>query len=226
MQQRVYIQSETTTNPLYLMGYEAGTCWNADTTSPEKNIKRAIECINSGHGRVMEYPQVFLTIEGFSIKFAREFMRHLGGAPTVLQDSTRYVDKEGFNFIIPKSIENHSGAKTNYLEVMNYINIVYQNMVGNFGIPKEDASMILPLGMETKLVYRTNLRALVDMAEVRECSRAFWEYRQFMKKLKEGLSIYSDEWKQIVDMGIFAPRCERLRYCPEKFSCGRKEKKK
>ena len=47
-----------------------------------------------------------------------------------------------------------------------------------------------------------------------------------MKKLKEGLSIYSDEWKQIVDMGIFAPRCERLGYCPEKFSCGRKEKKK
>ena len=64
------------------------------------------------------------------------------------------------------------------------------------------------------------------MAEVRECSRAFWEYRQFMKKLKEGLSIYSDEWKQIVDMGIFAPRCERLGYCPEKFSCGRKKKKK
>ena len=36
----------------------------------------------------------------------------------------------------------------------------------------------------------------------------------------------ADEWKQIVDMGIFAPRCERLGYCPEKFSCGRKEKKK
>ena len=137
MQQRVYIQSETTTNPLYLMGYEAGTCWNADTTSPEKNIKRAIECINSGHGRVMEYPQVFLTIEGFSIKFAREFMRHLGGAPTVLQDSTRYVDKEGFDFIMPESIKQNIGAKTNYLEVMNYINVIYQTMVDNFGIPKE-----------------------------------------------------------------------------------------
>ena len=224
MQQRVYIQSETTTNPLYLMGYEAGTCWNADTTSPEKNIKRAIECINSGHGRVMEYPQIYLTIEGFSIKFAREFLRHIGGAPTVLQDSTRYVNKDNFNFVYPKTIENNSEALFYYQKAMDFINMAYHE-INKLGIPKEDSSMLLPLGMETKLAYRTNLRALVDMSSVRECSRAYWEYRQFMTLLKNNLASYSKEWNTIINMGIFAPKCEKLGYCNEKFSCGRKEKK-
>lgn len=223
MQRRVYIQSETTTNPLYLMGYEAGVCWNAPTNIPEKNIQRAIECIKRDHGRVMEYPQIFLTIEGFSIKFAREFMRHLGGAPTTLQDSTRYVDKSNFDYIIPESVKKDYAATTVYKQIMGKIKEDY-SMLLKLNIPKEDASMILPLGMETKLVYRTNLRALIDMSRVRECKRAYWEFRLFMRLLKEGLSIYSDEWKEIIDMNIFMPKCKYLGYCNEKFSC-RKEKR-
>lgn len=225
LKRRVYIQSETTTNPLYLMGYEAGTCWNADTSNPEKNIERAIDCMKCGHGRVMEYPQVFLTIEGFSIKFAREFMRHMGGAPTVLQDSTRYINKDNFNFIIPLSISKNDEAASIYQKTMDYINSSYEILVNKCKISKEDASMILPLGMETKMVYRTNLRALVDMSRVRECSRAFWEYRLFMKLLKEGLELYSDEWADIIKMGIFSPKCEVTGFCDERFSCGRNPKK-
>lgn len=224
MAQKIYIQPETTKNPLSLMGYEAGFCWNADISDNEGNIKRAIDCINSNHGRVMEYPQIYLTIEGFSIKFAREFLRHIGGAPTVLQDSTRYVNKDYFDFVYPKTIEDNSEALLYYQKAMDFINMAYHE-INKLGIPKEDSSMLLPLGMETKLAYRTNLRALVDMSSVRECSRAYWEYRQFMTLLKNNLASYSKEWNTIVNMGIFAPKCEKLGYCNEKFSCGRKEKK-
>lgn len=224
MAQKIYIQPETTKNPLSLMGYEAGFCWNADISDNEGNIKRAIDCINSNHGRVMEYPQIYLTIEGFSIKFAREFLRHIGGAPTVLQDSTRYVNKDNFDFVYPKTIENNFEALFYYQKAMDFINMAYHE-INKLGIPKEDSSMLLPLGMETKLAYRTNLRALVDMSSVRECSRAYWEYRQFMTLLKNNLASYSKEWNTIVNMGIFVPKCEKLGYCNEKFSCGRKEKK-
>ena len=67
------------------------------------------------------------------------------------------------------------------------------------GMKREDAALLLPLGMQTKVVYRTNLRALMDMAKVRMCTRAYWEYRELMDAIIEALSIYSDEWKFLIE---------------------------
>ena len=90
------------------------------------------------------------------------------------------------------------------------------------GMKREDAALLLPLGMQTKVVYRTNLRALMDMAKVRMCTRAYWEYRELMDAIIEALSIYSDEWKFLVeDLVVFAPKCTELGYCPESKGCGR-----
>jgi len=61
------------------------------------------------------------------------------------------------------------------------------------GIPREDISMLLPLGMETKVVVRTNLRNLIDMSHQRICTRAYWEYRNLMDDIKNELSCYSEE---------------------------------
>jgi thymidylate synthase (FAD) len=92
------------------------------------------------------------------------------------------------------------------------------------GIPREDSAMCLPLGMETKVVVKANLRHLVDMSHQRLCTRAYWEYRNLMRELKKQLSNYSEEWKTLVDM-LFVPKCEYLGYCPEEYSCGRAPKR-
>ena len=77
----------------------------------------------------------------------------------------------------------------------------------------------------SKMVETINLRTLVDMSHQRECSRAYWEFRDFMRDLKKALSEYSDEWAKLIDLQ-FMPKCDYLGYCPEKYSCGRKPKKR
>ena len=62
----VTIQEYTTKYPITMIGYEAGVCWGADTSDPEKNYRRGIECLQNQHGRTYEFPDVYLTIENYS----------------------------------------------------------------------------------------------------------------------------------------------------------------
>ena len=84
--------------------------------------------------------------------------------------------------------------------------------------------ILLPLGMETKIVLRTNLRHLIDMSHQRLCSRAYWEFRQLMIDLMKALREYSEEWAAIVDE-FFKPKCEVCGFCEERNTCGRKPTK-
>ena len=217
----ITILDTTTKNPITLMGERAGVCWNGDVSDPQKNYERGLACIKSGHGRVMEYVNVETVIEGYSARVIREWYTHIGGAPTRLQESTRYVDCDNFKYVIPPTIKKDFSREACYVSTMSMLKQVYIKLIED-GVPKEDAAMILPLGMTTKIVDKRNLRNLVDMSRQRMCNRAYLEYRQLFGELRRALRNYSDEWKTIIDM-LFYPKCEELGYCPEKKSCGRKE---
>lgn len=218
---KVIVLSETTDEPLELMGRFAGECWGADCKDQEKNSKRGLECIKSGHGRVMEYPQIYLLLDGWSARVVRELMRHNGGDPTYLQASTRYINYKDFSYVVPPSIENNSKAKKVYEELMKQISSTADYLEKDLGIKREDAGMVLPLGMTTKVVMRTNLRMLYDMAKVRKCTRAYWEFRELFKEIEDALCIYSDEWEFLVkDYRIFRRKCEWDGGCTETNSCG------
>lgn len=206
-----------------MIGEEAGICYGSDTSSAEKNYKRGLQCIADGHGRTLEFPQIYMVIEGYSARFMRELYTHIGGAPTRLQASTRYINYDNFCAIGPKSITGNAEAEYIYSDILEHVISGYQRME-ELGIPKEDIANILPLGMCSKMVERTNLRNLIDMSHQRECSRAYWEFREFMQDLKKALSEYSEEWAYLVD-NYFKPKCEVCGYCTEKFSCGRVQKK-
>ena len=217
---KVIIQPHTTKFPIQLIGEEAGICYGSNTIDKEKNYKRGIQCIKDGHGRTLEFPQVYIEIDGYSARFMRELYTHIGGAPTRLQASTRYINYGQFEYIIPESIKNNGKAKLVYESTMKKIEDNFK-ILQDLAIPKEDIANILPLGMTSKMILRTNLRNLIDMSRKRLCTRAYWEFREFMKDLMKALSEYSEEWKIIIDKE-FKPQCEVLGYCPEKFSCGRK----
>ena len=218
----IKILNTTTKNPISLMGERAGVCWGADTSDPKKNYQRGLDCIKSGHGRVMEFVNIEMIIEGYSARVIREWYTHIGGAPTRLQESTRYVDCENFNYVIPPTIKKDFAREACYRCAMSMIKQTYQKLIDD-GVPKEDAAMLLPLGMTTKIVDKRNLRNLVDMSRQRMCNRAYKEYRQLFFYIRKALSEYSDEWKEIIDM-LFYPKCEELGYCPEKNSCGKMPK--
>lgn len=221
----IIILSETTKNPITLIGERAGVCWNADISDKEKNYKRGMDCILANHGRTLEFVNVEMVIDGYSARVIREWYTHIGSMPSRLQASTRYINYNDFNYIIPKSIKNNKDNTVweTYFTTMNQIKNACKTLE-TYGVPREDIGMLLPLGMTTKVVDKRNLRNLVDMSHQRMCARAYWEYRQLFNDICNALREYSDEWEWIVD-NLFKPKCELFGYCTEKKSCGRKEKK-
>lgn len=220
----ITLLEETTKKPLTLMGRRAGVCWGADITDDEKNYKRGLDCIVSGHGRVMEYVNVEMIIDGYSARVIREWYTHLGGSPTRLQASTRYINYSNFGYVTPPKIADNKEALQRYDEMMENICKTCSYLEEVCGVPREDAALLLPLGMTTKIVDKRNLRNLVDMSHQRLCSRAYWEYRKMFSDICEALSEISDEWKYIVK-NWFLPKCEVSGFCTEKKSCGRQPKK-
>ena len=220
----VVILEETTKNPITLIGKRAGVCWGADVTDDLKNYRRGIDCITSNHGRTLEYVNVEMIIDGYSARVIREWYTHLGGSPTRLQASTRYIDYEhGFNYIVPESIRNDEKGYEIYTEAIHQINKALVELE-NIGTPREDSALLLPLGMATKIVDKRNLRNLVDMSHQRMCSRAYHEYRKLFRDICTALYQVSEEWEWIVD-NLFVSKCDYIGYCPEKKSCGRAQKK-
>lgn len=220
---KVIILPETTKKPITLIGKRAGVCWGADITNDEKNYKRGLECIENNHGRTLEFVNIEAVFDGWSARVIREWYTHIGGAPTRLQASTRYIDYKNFYYITPSSIPNNSEVAEIYHDAMDYLSEAMTKLE-NLKVPKEDIAMLLPLGMETKIVDKRNLRNVIDMSHQRKCTRAYWEYRELFKAYAEELKKIDDEWAYIVD-NYFVPKCEVLNYCPEKYSCGRKSKK-
>lgn len=220
----------TTENPLQKMGYNAGVCWAAPLDDAEKNRKRAISCIKAGHGRVLEYVDVEMVISGASARCLRELYTHIGGSPTRLQSSTRYVSEEqGFDYYIPPKIENNAELKPIYEDGMELIQKTYNSLMARKAT-KEDAANILPLGMESKMVWKINLRALINFMNRRLCTRALKEIRDLSIEIKDRLAEKNEEWAWIAE-NLFVPTCEIYKYrnpnlvfCPEQQCCGKHKK--
>lgn len=216
----VTILETTTKQPISLIGERAGVCWGADTSDAEKNYKRGWDCIESGHGRTLEFVEVAMLLDGYSARVMREWYTHIGGAPTRLQASTRYIDYGDFDYVTPPSLRGDEVALQTYQDCMRHIAYCVMTLEKDSGIPREDAAMLLPLGMTTRVVDRRNLRNLIDMSRQRMCQRAYWEYRALMDDICYALAHYGDEWVRIVNECL-NEKCEVLGYCPEKHGCGR-----
>ena len=202
--------------------YVLGKLHPEEYEDPEKNYKRGMDCIISGHGRVMEYVNVEMIIAGYSARVEREWYTHIGGSPTRLQSSTRYINYagRGFDYIIPPSIQNNKEALEKYQALMAHINEECRALQEDYGIPKEDVANGLPLGMTASIVDKRNLRSLTEMSHQRMCNRAYWEYRQLFGDIRKALSEYSEEWRWIAD-NLFMPKCDYFGYCSETRPCGK-----
>lgn len=220
----VTILPYTTKTPLEMMGRCAGICWGANVDNEEKNLKRGINCVESDHGRPMEYPDVYAVLDGYSARVIREWYTHIGGAPTRLQASTRYINYNDFDFYIPPRILSNPDALEVYMNAMETIRNSAYALETVHGIPREDVANLYPLGMYTKMVDKRNARNIMDMSRQRMCSRAYHEFRGLFEDYLTALREYSEEWAKLLDMTAM-PKCEALGYCPEKNSCGRMPKR-
>lgn len=198
-----------TNNPIQFIGKVAGICYNSKN-EPRANYKRGMKCIKDNHGRVMEYADVTLVLDGYSARVMRELYTHCVGTSRV-QASTRYITYDNFDYYTPECLEYNK----EYHKAMINILGSYDTLVKN-GIPKEHAANLLPLGMTSKVVLKINYRALLHMAEVRMCERAYIEFRELMKDIIDAVSAIDEEWGTL--MSYMKPKC---RICTEKDNCPR-----
>ena len=206
---RVTVLSETTINPITKMGERAGICWGADISDPEKNYKRGMDCLESNHGRVFEFADVVMELDGYSARVIRELYTAMIGV-SKLQASTRYIDYSNeFDYYTPSDLENN----VTYHKTMFDIQRSYQKLIDE-GYKKEDLGNLLPLGLNSKMVLKIDMRAILHLAEIRMCSRAYIEFQDLMKDMQLALSQLDGEWLEIAK--LMKPKCEN---CTEKENC-------
>ena len=198
-----------TSKPITFIGKIAGVCYGSNTEKDNLNYKRGLRNIKDNHGRTFEFVDVVMVLDGYSARVIRELYTHIQGTSR-LQASTRYIDySDKFEYYTPETLKNNEV----YHKTMNHIQDAYQELL-NSGYKKEDLGNLLPLGLNTKMVLKINLRAILHMAEVRMCSRAYVEYQELMKDMQKALSELDEEWLELSKM--MEPRCA---ICTEKENC-------
>lgn len=198
-----------TPKPITFIGKVAGICYNSNTDDDVQNYRRGLRNIADNHGRTFEFPDVVMLLDGYSARVMRELYTHIIGTSR-LQASTRYIDySEDFDFYTPPSLIDNPLYRNTVFTVREAYSALLKQ-----GYKKEDVSNLFPLCMHTKVVLKINMRALLHMAEVRECSRAYIEFRELMKDMKDTLAKLDSEWEYITQ--IMSPRCGS---CTEVKNC-------
>lgn len=200
-----------TEKPLTMIGLNAAECYNTTLKDENHASRIARHCIESGHGRNLEFVDVNIIIKCISARMARELYTHIGGAPTRVQASTRYIDYSNFKFITPKGMTKEQ--QDIYKHYMDVTTSFYKVMKGK-GADNDILGYMLPLGMETTVCLKMNIRTLENMFNQRLCVRALKEFRAFMYMLKMKLKQINEEWEWICN-NLFVCKCQKYGYCLE-----------
>lgn len=204
------------------------TCYSADSPqdiydcSNARDDEKALNLINkvisSGHYSTIEHIQVSFAVNGISRACSHQLVRHRH--VSFSQKSQRYVkEKEQFDYIIPPTVEKIPDIKEKFNNFMNEISKFYLELT-EAGIPAEDARFVLPNAASTSMVVSMNLRELIHIANLRLCTRAQYEIRTLIKLMCDEL-IKSEPWLK----EYLVPKCDRLGFCDENKSCGRRQKR-
>ena len=226
-----------TPNPDDVCGRAAKTCTNAGGVPEKGEVKTLKGALSSGHESVAEHASFTFAIEGVSRALSHQLVRHRMASYS--QQSQRYVNMEGFDYVSPKSIESSNktvtymvyddetegfnvksiGICNAYDKIMHDIAFLYREMV-EAGIPEEDARYILPNACCTNIVVTMNARELRHFFKLRCCERAQWEIRELANKMlarcKEVAPVLFEK---------AGASCVATGKCPEgKRSCGKVKK--
>lgn len=208
--------------------------WMASVSYDSKSdyTKIATNCIKNNHGTPSRISRFIFEISEISRVFSHEFVRHEIGVGKV-QRSQRYVNEDGFGYVIPKSLQDASVLvkvpitdldthEVKYVDTVLYYND-FQNIVSqmykgfvNGGAKMEDARYVLTNATFTKIHVSFDWEGLKQFCYRRCCSRAQWEIREVACKIKEEVT------KAYPFLGeqLGAP-CQQLGYCPEEKGCGK-----
>ncbi len=167
---------------------EAGrTCYLSLDRIADGSEKSFIRnCIKRGHHSILEHAAASFRITGASRSFTHQLVRHR--LASFSQQSQRYVDEAGFNFVIPDSVLADEGAATLFRDFMARAEETYR-LLRERGIRKEDARFVLPNASESQIVFSANFRELRTVFKLRLERSAQWEIRRVCVEMLKALQI-------------------------------------
>jgi thymidylate synthase (FAD) len=185
-----------TPNPEETVAMAARLCYSpADITALKDKIEVRDQrefvrrLVRMGHMTPIEHVSFTFVIEGISRACSHQLVRHR--VASYSQQSQRYVSEaDGFEFVLPPTIEADPELKRYYVAFMKQAQEAYNRIsqgLNERGITGEaanqDARFVLPNATETKIMVSMNARELMHFFRLRCCNRAQWEIRAMAEKM-------------------------------------------
>ncbi len=168
--------------------------------------------LGSGHDSVLEFVDYTFAIDGISRACSHQLVRHR--MASYEQTSQRHVNMDGFQYIMPISIQNDAESENEYKQLMNCIASFYKDMV-NAGIPEEDARYILPNACATNLIMKINARSLKNFLSLRMCNQAQWEIRELADEMYKLVCEYTPQVAKYMGPPCWFDGCKESKPCTE-----------
>lgn len=169
-----------------------------DKLTPEKVESFLNTLSDLGHESPVEHASFTFGIEGVSRALLAQITRHRIASFSV--QSQRYVDKSGFEYVLPPEIAALPEAKDEFEAAMTeaaekYVKLrellipVRRQRFIEEGMDEvaaqraaekaanEDARFVLPNACDTRMIVTMNVRSLYNFFRLRCCNRAQWEIR-------------------------------------------------
>ena len=194
-----------TPNPEQVIAAAAKLCYAKsdiqglfDKLTPENTESFLDHLASLGRESPIEHVSFTFGIEGVSRAFLAQITRHRLGSYSV--QSQRYVEKSGFDYVLPPEIEAIPEALELFEKEMVHDAEVYsalrdilvkKHTADNLALgmsekdaafaagkkANEDARFVLPNACDTRMIVTMNARSLYNFFRQRTCNRAQWEIR-------------------------------------------------
>jgi len=172
--------------PEELITSSARVCYASQPKTPDANVKLIRNLKDWGHLSMFEHACATFLVEGVSRACTHQLVRHR--IASFSQQSQRYVNESGFDYVTPPTVEKDPKVKKVYDEAVEYARKSYKELM-ELGVPKEDARFLLPNATSSKIVVTMNFRELRHFIKLRTEKGAQWEIqalgREMLKLLKE-----------------------------------------
>ena len=181
---------DCTRNPKNVIGQKAGICYGKYNLSD----RRVEGVLANKHLACLRFAYATFTVK-MSIGAGRQLVRHkfLDGVERdldfgFLQQSTRYTNKSGFQYVVPESWKT-ANMEAEYINFMAISAELYDVAI-KAKVPKEDARNVLTLGASTELAAVANYQARHDFLygdAGRLDKAAQWEIRYIAEEIEKHL---------------------------------------
>ena len=160
--------------------YRGDPVYDLQDITDEQRLWAWDESIKTHLKAPWEFIDLMFMIEGVTRSFTHQLVRQR--TAVYAQESLRFAVKRGFAHeaalpphIVPGPAGDEPAFKI-WCDIMQDVEDAYEKLIA-LGIPAEDARSILPHCVTTRVIYKTNLRGLLEHAGNRLCTQAQFEWR-------------------------------------------------